>query len=145
MSIEENKAVIQRFIEEAFNRGSLNVVDEVYAPRFFSQDPTTAEGERSPEDAKQIVNTYRSAFPDGNTNIENLVAEGDKVAYRWTYRGTQLGELMSIAPTERQVTITGITINHISAGRIEEEWNNFDQLGMLQQLGVIPAPGQSNE
>ena len=139
--LEENKALVQRFVEEAFNKGNLDVADEVYAPRFFSHDPSTPEGERGPEDVKQFVNTYRSAFPDGHTIIEDLIAEGDKVAYRWTYRGTHQGELMGIAPTEKEVTITGITINRISGGKIEEEWNNFDQLGMLQQLGVVPAPG----
>jgi predicted ester cyclase len=85
---------------------------------------------------------YRGAFPDGHTTVEDSIAEGDKVAYRWTFRGTHRGELMGILPTERQVTITGITVDRISGGKIEEEWNNFDQLGMLQQLGVAPAPGQ---
>jgi steroid delta-isomerase-like uncharacterized protein len=139
--LEENKALIRRFVQEAFNQGNLDVADEVYAPRFFSYDPATSEEERRPEDVKQFVNMYRSAFPDGRTTIEDLIAEGDKVAYRWAYRGTHQGELMGIAPTGKEVTITGITIDRISGGRIEEEWNNFDQLGMLQQLGVVPAPG----
>lgn len=140
---EENKALIQRFVEEAFNRGNLDVIDEIYAPKFFSYD-LGAEEERSPEDAKQFVSMYRSAFPDGRTTIEDLIAEGDKVAYRWTYRGTHQGELIGITPTGREVTITGITINRISEGGIQEEWNNFDQLGMLQQLGVVPTPGQTD-
>jgi len=139
--LEENKALVQRFVEEAFNKGNLDVADEVYAPRFFSHDPSTPEEERGPEDVKQFVNMYRSAFPDGRTIVEDLVAEGDKVAYRWTYRGTHQGELLGIAPTGKEVTITGITIDRISGDKIEEEWNNFDQLGMLQQLGVAPAPG----
>src|SRR5918912_336768 len=137
--LEENKALVQRFVEEAFNKGNLDIADEVYAPRFFSHDPSTPEGERGPKDVKQFVNTYRSAFPDGHATVEDLIAEGDKVAYRWTYRGTHHGELMGIAPTGKEVTITGITIDRISGGRIEEEWNNFDQLGMLQQLGAVPA------
>jgi steroid delta-isomerase-like uncharacterized protein len=140
---EENKALILRFVEEAFNSGNLDAIDEIYAPRFFSDD-LGAKEERSPEDAKQFVSMYRSAFPDGRTTVEDLIAEEDKVAYRWTYRGTHQGELMGIAPTGREVTITGITINRVSGDRIEEEWNNFDQLGMLQQLGVVPTPGQAN-
>ncbi len=138
---EENKALIQRFVEEAFNRGNLDVADEIYAPNFISHEPTGPE-ERSPEYVKQFVNTYRTAFPDGHTTIENLIAEGDEVAYRWTFRGTHQGELMGITPTGKEVTITGITIDSISGGRIAEEWNNFDQLGMLQQLGVVPDPGE---
>jgi predicted ester cyclase len=72
--------------------------------------------------------------------VEDSIAERDKVAYRWTYRGTHQGELMGIGPTGKEVQITGITIDRISGGRVEEEWNRFDQLGMLQQLGVVPAP-----
>ena len=135
---EENKALIQRFVEEAFNRGNLDVADEVYAPEFVSHE-SPGPVERSPEYVKQFVGMYRSAFPDGHTTVEDSIAEGDKVAYRWTFRGTHRGELMGIPPTERQVTITGITLDRISGGKIEEEWNNFDQLGTLQQLGAIPG------
>ena len=79
---EENKALIQRFVEEAFNRGNLDIADEVYAPSFASHDPTTPEGPGSPEDVKQFVNLYRRAFPDIHTTVEDLIAEGDKVTYR---------------------------------------------------------------
>jgi steroid delta-isomerase-like uncharacterized protein len=140
---QENKALVQRFVEEAFNRGNLNVVDEVYAPSFISHDPAAPEEERSPEYAKQFVGMYRSAFPDGHAVVEDLISEGDRVAYRWTYRGTHQGELMGIAPTGKQVTITGITIYRISGGKVEEEWNNFDQLGLLQQIGVAPTPEEA--
>jgi steroid delta-isomerase-like uncharacterized protein len=139
---EENKALSQRFVEEAFNKGNLDVADEVYASTFISHDPTAPEGQGSPEGVKQFVSTYLSAFPDGHTTVEDSIVEGDKVAYRWTFRGTHQGELMGISPTGKQVEITGITINRLSGGKIEEQWNNFDQLGMLQQLGVAPAPGQ---
>jgi steroid delta-isomerase-like uncharacterized protein len=139
---EENKALIQRFVEEAFNKGNVDVADEVYASTFIAHDPTIPEGQGSPEQVKQFVNTYLSAFPDGHTTVEDLISDGEKVAYRWTFRGTHQGELMGIPPTGKQVTITGITINRLSGGKVEEQWNNFDQLGMLQQLGAAPAPGQ---
>jgi steroid delta-isomerase-like uncharacterized protein len=135
---EEKNTLIQRFVEEAFNRGNLDVADEVYAPEFVSHESAGPVG-RSPEYIKQFVGMYRSAFPDGHTTVEDSIAEGDKVAYRWTFRGTHLGELMGIPPTEKQVTITGITVDRISGGKIEEEWNNFDQLGTLQQLGAVPG------
>ena len=137
---EENKALVERFVGEAFNRGNLGIADEVYATRFFSHG--TPEGEGGPEYVKQFVNMYRVAFPNGRAVIEDMIAEGDEVAYRWTYRGTHQGELMGIPPTGKEVTITGITINRFADGKIVEEWNNFDQLGMMQQLGVIPAPGK---
>ncbi len=95
---EENKALIQRFVEEAFNKGNLDVADEVYASTFISHDPTAPEGQGSPEGVKQFVNTYLSAFPDGHTTVEDSIAEGDKVAYRWTFRGTHQAELMGISP-----------------------------------------------
>jgi steroid delta-isomerase-like uncharacterized protein len=139
---EESKALIQRFVEEAFNKGNVDVANEVYASTFVAHDPTIPEGQGSPEQVKQFVNTYLSAFPDGHTTVEDLISDGEKVAYRWTFRGTHQGELMGIPPTGKQVTVTGITINRVSRGKLEEQWNNFDQLGMLQQLGVAPAPGR---
>jgi steroid delta-isomerase-like uncharacterized protein len=138
---EENKALVQRFVEEAFNRGNLDVADEIYAPGFVSHE-SDGPVERSPEYVKQFVGTYRGAFPNGHTTVEDYIAEGDRVAYRWTFRGTHRGELMGIPPTGEQVAITGITVDRISGGKIGEEWNNFDRLGMLQQLGAAPAPGQ---
>jgi steroid delta-isomerase-like uncharacterized protein len=140
---EESKALIQRFVEEAFNKGNVDVANEVYASTFVAHDPTIPEGQGSPEQVKQFVNTYLSAFPDGHTTVEDSISDGDKVAYRWTFRGTHQGELLGIPPTGKQVTITGITINRVSRGKVEEHWTNFDQLGMLQQLGVAPAPGQA--
>ena len=138
---EENKALIRRFVEEAFNKGNVDVANEVYASTFIAHDPTIPEGQGSPEQVKQIVNTYLSAFPDGHTTVEDVISKGKKVAYRWTFRGTHQGELMGIPPTGEQVTITGITFNRVSRGKVEEQWNNFDQLGVLQQLGVAPTPG----
>ena len=136
---EENKALIQHFVEEAFNERNLEVADEVYASGFISHESADPV-ERDPEYVKQFVGMYRTAFPDGHTTVEDVISEGDRVVYRWTFRGTHRGELMEITPTERQVTITGITIDRISDGKIEEEWNLFDQLGLLQQLGVAPVP-----
>lgn len=140
---QENKALVQRFTEECWNLGDLNVVYEVYAPSFIAHDPGRPEEERSPEDAKHFVGMYRSAFPDGHAVVDDLISEGDRVAYCWTYRGTHQGELMGIDPTGKQVTIVGITIYRISGGKVEEEWNNFDQLGLLQQLGVAPTPEEA--
>ena len=138
---EENKALIRWFVEEAFNRGNLDVADEVYAPTFVSHEPADPE-ERNPEYVKQFVGMYHTAFPDIHVCVEDVICEGDEAAYRWTARATHQGELMGTVPTGNPVTITGITINRFADGKIVEEWNNFDQLGMLQQLGVVPASGQ---
>jgi predicted ester cyclase len=85
---------------------------------------------------------FRTAFPDLHGTIEDQIAEGDKVVMRMTYRGTHQGELMGIPATGKPVTMTFISINRIAEGKIAEGWVNFDALGMMQQLGVIPVPGQ---
>jgi predicted ester cyclase len=134
----ENKALIRRFVEETFNEGNLEVADEVYAPEFVSHEPD-GPVERSPEYVNGFVGTYRGAFPDGHATVEDSIAESDRVAYRWTFRGRHRGELMGIGPTERQVTITGLTVDRVSGSEIEEEWYKFGRLGMLQRL--VAAPG----
>jgi predicted ester cyclase len=87
-----------------------------------------------------FVEMYRTAYPDTRLAIGELIAEGDLVAMTWTATGTHQGELMGIAPTGRSVTVTGIGVDRISGGQIAESWANYDALGMLLQLGAIPAP-----
>jgi len=140
--VSEAQALVQRFIEETFNRGNMVLADEVYAPSFVSHEPTGPK-KRDPGYVKQFVGMYRAAFPDIHTAVEDLISEGDKVAYRWAARGTHEGELMGIASTGNPVTMTGITIGRISGGKIVEEWNLFDQLGMMQQLGVASSSEQT--
>ena len=89
------------------------------------------------EEAKQFVSTFFEAFPDLNVTVEDEIAEGDKVVTSWTIRGTHQGELMGIAPTEKQIELKGITIHRIEEGKIAEEWERYDNLGMMQQLGVV--------
>ncbi len=89
--------------------------------------------------------SYRTAFPGNQLTVEDYLAEGDTVVSRWTGRGTHKGDLMGIAPTGKQVTVTGISIQRIANGKIVEEWSNYDMLGMLQQLGVVPMPGQASK
>jgi steroid delta-isomerase-like uncharacterized protein len=142
MSTEENKTIARRAFEEVWNQGSATAFDELYVPDQVSHGlgmdvPAGTQGLR------QFVSLYRTAYPDTHFTINDQIAEGDKVATRWTAIGTHLGDLMGIAPTGKRVTVTGMTINRIENGKIVETWNNFDALGQLQQLGVIPAPGQA--
>lgn len=143
MSVEENRALIQRFVDEAFNRGNLGVVDEIYAPVYVGHTAGFPDQTLGPEGVKEFVELYRSAFPDLHTTIEDIVTEGDKVAYRWTAVGTHQGELFGVPPSSNRMEITGITIERIEDGKIVETWNNFDQLGMMRQIGAMPAPEQS--
>ncbi len=84
---------------------------------------------------------YRNAFPDMQFTIEDVIAEGDEVVVRWTFRGTHQGELMGTPPINNQVTVTGMSIERVSGDKIVETWDNYDALGLMQQLGVIPEPG----
>jgi steroid delta-isomerase-like uncharacterized protein len=142
VSVEENKAVVRRWFEELFNAGNLEVADEIIAADHVNHDPTLPDIPTGPEGQKQVVNLYRGAFTNAHISVEDQLAEGDRVATRWTGSGTHQGEFMGVAPTGNQVTITGITIYRVSGGKIAESWTNYDALGMMQQIGAVPELGQ---
>ena len=136
----ENKALARRLLEEAFNAGRLDVAEELVASDFVGHDPSLPEEVRGPAGLKELIAGYRTAFPDIHVTIEDQIADGDRVVTRWSAKGTHQGELMGMPATGKQATVTGITIDRIADGRIAESWNNWDTLGMMQQLGAIPAP-----
>jgi steroid delta-isomerase-like uncharacterized protein len=137
---EENKAIVRRSFEEVWNQGKLVAADEIYDASFVAHG-LGVELPPGPEGFKQFVSVYRSAFPDLHFTIEDQFAEGDRVVVRWTARGTHKGELMGIPATGKPVVVTGIDIYHIHSGKAVESWANWDALGMMQQLGVIPPMG----
>jgi steroid delta-isomerase-like uncharacterized protein len=139
VGIEQNKEIVRRSAEEPWT-GNIGVLDELLAPDYVAYDPSQPEPTRGIAGAKEFVQQYISAFPDARVTIDQQIAEGDYVTSRWTGRGTHKGDLMGIAPTNKQVTVTGITISRIANGKIAEEWSNWDTLGMLQQIGAVPAP-----
>jgi predicted ester cyclase len=140
MSVEENKAIARRWNDEIWSQGSLTAMDELFAPGFVSHYPGDPTPNR--ESYKQWVAMNFAAFADVKCTIEDIVAEGDKVVVRWTWRMTHSkGEYMGIAPTGKQVTMTGMCILRIVGGKIVEEWGNSDDLGFMQQLGAIPSVG----
>jgi steroid delta-isomerase-like uncharacterized protein len=141
MLTETNKALSRRFLEEVFNNGKLNVLDEIIAKDHVTTGPGTLPGlPTGPEGQKQLVTVYRNAFPDVHFTVDEQIAEGDKVVTRWTGRGTHKGELFGIPATGKSSTVTGIAVDRIVNGKIAESWGIFDQFGMMQQLGVIPTP-----
>jgi steroid delta-isomerase-like uncharacterized protein len=142
--LEKNKAIARRDFEQVWNKGNLDTVDEICAADGVGHMPGSPDI-HSLEGYKQYVTMYRNAFPDIHFTIEDEIAQGDKVVIRWTSRGTHQGELMGISPTGKQCTVTGITINRFSGGKIQESWNNWDALGMLQQLGVVPPIGEGGK
>lgn len=139
MSTEESKALMRRGYD-ALNERNWAAFDALCdSDIVFHNASMTMHGL---EAYKQFIAMYFNAFPDGRLTIEDLLAEGDKVVVRHTFRGTHQGTLMGIPPTGKQVTVTGVNIIHFVNGKAIEEWANYDDLGLLQQLGVVPAPGQ---
>lgn len=136
MSAEDNKTLVRRVYEESINRRNLKVIDELIDPNYVDHIPGSPV--QGIEGLQQAISTYLTAFPDLQMTIEDLIAEGDEVAARFTIRGTHTGELMGIPPTGRQVTVSALHILRVANGKIVEEWQNSDDLGMMQQLGVIP-------
>lgn len=140
MSTEENKTNSRRLLE-GINQGDLTAIDELCTPNHVSHNPpTTTHGS---EEYKQSYAMLLTAFPDLHFTIEDQLAEGDKVATRLTVSGTHKGEFMGIPPTGKRVTATGMSISHWVDGKSDEVWIHMDSLGLLQQLGVVPAPEQS--
>jgi steroid delta-isomerase-like uncharacterized protein len=138
MTSEKNKSIVRRAIEEPF-KGNLDVIDELAARDYIGHDPASPEPLRGPEGIKQFISTYREAFPDARIVVEEQLAEGDLVATRWTGRGTHEGDLMGVPPTGKRVMVSGLTISRLKDGRIVEEFQNWDNFGMMQQLGAVHA------
>jgi len=141
---EENKAIARRALEEVFSgQGNLDVADELFATDYVGHDPASLEDIRGPEGVKEFGSMYRNAFPDVQLSVQEQVAEGDMVATRWIASGTHQGDLMGIAPTGNRVTVAGTSVERIVDGKIEETWDNYDALGMMQQIGAIPSPEEA--
>lgn len=133
----ENKKIVRRALEEPWS--DLSVLDEVIDSGYVGYDPAQPEPLRGPQGAKENIEQYRSAFEGAQITVKEQVAEGDYVASRWEGRGRHTGELMGISPTGKDVTVSGQTISRLAGGKIVEEYTNWDTLGMLQQIGAVPA------
>ena len=138
MSAEENKASIRRYVEEAWNKGSVDIIDELMATHYarhmaISAPPLTREGQ------KQRILGFRRAFPDLRLTIEDMVAEGEKVSFRLTLRGTHQGEFMRVPPTGKQIVVGAVDVARFEDGKVAEQWGQTDMLGLLQQIGAVPT------
>ena len=142
MSIEENKAIVRRFFEELLSTDNLAVADEILSPgfRFYfagSPDPMDLDS------YKGFLAARRGAFPDRRFVVEEMIAEGDKVSARFTMRGTHKGKFRGIAPRGTKLTMTGIDMIRLAEGKMVEDRVEVDQLGMMQQLGMIAEPQET--
>jgi predicted ester cyclase len=143
MSTEKNKAKERRIVEEALNKGNLAVVDESLAPDFVYHGPGGAEV-KGPEGYKQFLARLRTAYPDIHVKIENIVAEADKVATRYTCTFTFTGQTGTVFPTGNRVSMIGTILDRFKANKIIETWEVYDRLDLFQQLGITPPVGQGS-
>jgi steroid delta-isomerase-like uncharacterized protein len=141
MSTEENKALVRRMFE-AYNKHSLAGVEELFAPDYVWHGPA-AYPDMDLAAMKQVMTPFFTAFPDLHYTLEDLIAEGDKVVWRFTARATHRGEFMGIAATGKVVTYTGIVISRFAGGKCVEDWEQADMLGLMQQLGAVPQMAQA--
>ena len=144
MSPEDNKALVRRFVDEVQSKGNTDLIDEICSPEFVNH--SAPQGLRADLEGIKILTTmFKGAFPDSYFTVEDMIAEGDKVVTRKTFHGTHEGEFMGIPPSGRPVNVSLIDVVRISDGRVVEHWSVGDNLGMMQQLGVIPQPGENVE
>ena len=140
MSIEENKVIVRRFFELGPSSGDMNAANALLDQNFALHTPLpSAPGIQGIND---VVTACRAAFEHLNVTVEDIVAEGDKVAARFTARGVHNGSFMGLPPTGKPITMTGIEIFLIENGKIVELWGEANMLGLMQQLGIVPASGQ---
>jgi predicted ester cyclase len=144
MLAEDNKALVRRFVDEVQSGGNIDLIDEICSPEFVNHSaPPGLPADR--EGIKILTNMFRGTFPDSYFTVEDMIAEGDKVATRKTFHGTHEGEFMGIPPTGRRVSMGLIDIVRVSEGRVVEHWSMGDNLGMMQQLGGIAQQGEKAE
>jgi steroid delta-isomerase-like uncharacterized protein len=133
---------VHHLFEDCFNTGEMALADELIAPDYIDHS-TMAAPVPGVEGFKMRIANLRKAFPDAKFTVEDIFADGDKVAFRWIMRGTDSGGFMGRPPSGKAVAVSGINIELISNGKIVEHWSSPDNLGMMQQLGIIPTPGQN--
>ena len=134
---EQNRIVVRRSFDEVYNQGNLDAVDELVSSDFVAH--AGSADIHGPAAMRQFVAALRAGFPDLHITVDDQIEEGDKVVSRWTARGTQTGTFQGIPPTGRQGTMSGIDIDRVVDGKVIECWTSADYLGLMQQLGAVPA------
>ena len=139
---EQNKAIVRRWFEEVWNRGRVETIDELLAPHGIGHGLGDSEADtHGPEGFKPFVANLRGAIPDMHISLDDVIGEGDRVALRFTLRGTHTGPGLGIPPSGNRVQIQGVIIVKLLNGQLVEAWNSYDQLGLLRQIGALPAGG----
>ena len=136
MAAEQGKDLVHRLVEEVWHKGKLEVADEILSNDYVFHHPAGIDLNGA-EEYKKLVAEVRSAFPDINFTLDDVIVEGDKIVYRWTLRGTHQTEFRGIPPTNKEVEVWGITIERVVGGKLVEAWERYDTLGLMRQLGVV--------
>ena len=141
MSTEENKAIVRRMTEEFYNQGNVESAERFFADTYMHHDPASPQV-RDREGLKAVLRSFLSGCPDLHITIDQLLAEGDTVAKRWTYHATHTGDLAGLPPTGKRIAMSGLELFRLAGGKIVECWTAYDNLSLMQQLGVIPTVEQ---
>lgn len=139
---QENKEIVRRMNNEVWGEGNLDLIDEYVDEDYVEHNTASPEDIHGREGYKANVEMVREAFPDMDVTVEDVVAEDDRVAFRYTITGTHEGELMGIDSTGAEVAISGMAIARFEDGEVVEDWSHVDLFGLLQQLGVVEPPGR---
>jgi steroid delta-isomerase-like uncharacterized protein len=142
VSLVEDKAVVRRLIEEVYNEGNLDVVDELVAPDVFNH-PAVPEHQHGIDGFKHVIKWVRDFSSDVHYDIDDIIAEGDKVAVRMTHSGTHTGSVRGIPPTGKRFSVDYVHWFRLAEGKVAELWAVRDDLSRLEQLGLMPEPGES--
>lgn len=140
MGTQENIALFRRVVDELVNNGNVAAVDELMTPDFVEHETLPPGLPAGREGVKQLFTLLHTAFPDLHGDIEDVVAAGDKVVFRMTWRGVQTGQFFDISPTGKRVAFDVFDMARVEGGKMVEHWGLSNQLSLLQQLGVVPVP-----
>lgn len=141
-AMADAKALVRRALEDPW-KGKWEIIEEAVSESYVGYDPSQPEPIRGREGVRANFQQYIDAFTDARITVDDQIAEGDKVATRWTGRGTHTGEFAGITATGKDITVSGLTISRLEGGMIVEEWTTWDTLGMLVQLGAVPEPARA--
>ncbi len=139
----DNKAIVRRLYEEVWNKRKLDLISEIISPSHALHAPNISGSSLGPEAYKRQILLFLAGYSDLRFNIEDMIAEQDKVVACWTFSGTHRGDYMGIPATNKKVSVDGMTIHHVAGGKIMDSYSNWDALGMMQQLGVVPLLGHT--
>jgi steroid delta-isomerase-like uncharacterized protein len=140
VSVDENKSLARRYFDDLWTGGDEEFIDRHVSPDYVFHDASTPGGVRGTDGLRRYYGRFRAGFPDMRFTVEDQVAEGDKVVTRWSVEATQSGPFLGMPPSDTTIHVTGINIFRFVDGYFVEGWHNLDTLGLLQQLGAVPAP-----